>query len=615
MVYDKQSPQGAGKVNKKWRKILSGGAAALLVTVLVMISVSANKMERGGFDITDDPGKWFTNNDGPVGGSFGLDVVSPPYEIDFSHMSKTVHTVTSLIWVTGAANMPFDTGPMKGSDKVVVTTPGLYVFFCEIHPFMFAGVIVDDPNTEGLDLGETITLANGITVPTNSNLALRLLRTFFIATNPDNWQDYRQTTWHVTYPDVDVRITGGAVVNLKDTLEAVFGQDTPLGPVVNPANPGVGEVWVDTQFELTAGKEKPGTATQVDAVTWEVTRKVALPEINMNNPHNMWTDRDQELIFQTEWFDHRLTVFDRETGALVRNISVDEAPPHVITRPDTDQVFVGAGGADRNESVMRFNPRADGGKQRINVGAPFPHGFWITSDGSRLITPHNLDNVASVTNLNTGEVRIVETGHHPIAIGVTPDSAKFYAADFLDSTLTVVDLNTFTVNKVNLLADYDPITGAITGLAVGGLPIQTPVSPDGKLVVTANTLTATITIVDTATDTVVALLPADPGAHGVNFGAKKGGGYYAYVTNKFSNRMIVVDPDPNGDGIATDAVIAGSVLLVASTGTALDATITGNAGQGGQGVLPIPVVYNGWVQNLPVFWSNQLTVSQRNPLP
>jgi hypothetical protein len=52
---------------------------------------------------------------------------------------------------------------------------------------MFGAVIVDNPATTGLDLGETITLVNGFTVPTSSDLATRLLRTFFIATNPGNW--------------------------------------------------------------------------------------------------------------------------------------------------------------------------------------------------------------------------------------------------------------------------------------------------------------------------------------------------------------------------------------------------------------------------------------------
>jgi hypothetical protein len=45
------------------------------------------------------------------------------------------------------------------------------------------------------------------------------------------------------------------------------------------------------------------------------------------------------------------------------------------------------------------------------------------------------------------------------------------------------------------------------------LPIQTP-SPDGKYVMTANTLTATVTIADTDTDELVASLLCDAGCHG-----------------------------------------------------------------------------------------------------
>jgi hypothetical protein len=69
-----------------------------------------------------------------------------------------------------------------------------------------------------------------------------------------------------------------------------------------------------------------------------VTKKVSLPAINMNNPHNMWTDISQTVIYQTQWFDTKLTVFDRGTGALLQNIKVGQAPAHVMTRVDTDQV-------------------------------------------------------------------------------------------------------------------------------------------------------------------------------------------------------------------------------------------------------------------------------------
>jgi hypothetical protein len=196
-----------------------------------------------------------------------------------------------------------------------------------------------------------------------------------------------------------------------------------------------------------------------------------------------------------------------------------------------------------------------------------------------------------------------------------PDASKYYVANLLDSTITVIDTDSGTVlNTLNLLANYDPISGAVTG-PVGGLPIQTPVSPNGQYMVTANTLTGTILVIDTETDTIAKMLPCDPGCHGAQFGAKKGGGYYAYVSSKFSNRLLIVDPDPNSDGNPADAAIAGSVSLVRTSKTSVDDAIVGNAGMGGQGILPIPVVYNGWVQKLPTTWKSQLTPSQLNPFP
>jgi YVTN family beta-propeller protein len=513
--------------------------------------------------------------------------------------------------------MPFDTEATKGTRDVVLRTPGLYVFVCKIHPYMLGAVIIDDPRTAGLDLGENITLVTGLTVPTSSDLATRLLRTFFIATNPSNWQDFRSTSpWRVTYPNVNVRITGGAVVNLPAVLNARYGNNITLPPLSNPPVPGVGEVWVDTQFELTAGKSKPGTATAVSATTWKPTRKVALPQINMNNPHNMWTDRDQKLIYQTQWFDSRLTVFDRQTGRLIKDISVGEAPAHVMTRVDTDQLHVTVNGDERAESVVELSPKAESVERRVDIGRGNPHAHWMSHDGKTMVTPNAFTADSSIYDFHQDRLEgIVMTGEHPIGTGMMPDASKYYVSNFLSNTITVIDTATGAILRViNLLANYDPISGAISG-PVGGLPIQTPVSPDGKFMVTANTLTSTITITDTTTDTLVKMLPGDAGTHGVQFGAKRGGGYYAYVANKFSNTLTIVDPDPNNDGNAEDAIIAGRILVSATSNTATDDRIVGNIGMGGQGVLAIPVVYNGWVQKLPQFWKDQLTPDQIKPIP
>jgi len=165
---------------------------------------------------------------------------------------------------------------------------------------------------------------------------------------------------------------------------------------------------------------------------------------------------------------------------------------------------------------------------------------------------------------------------------------KAYVANFLGTppdmlaSLSVIDIDAKKkVKDINLAADYDPVSGDHKGEAYGLLPIQTPVSPDGKYVVTANTLSGTITILDTATEKVVTSLPCDPGCHGVNFGLKKGGGYYAYVASKFANDLIVVDMD--------QLDIAGRILVADPT----DAQITGNNGMGGQGVLPLPLAEHG----------------------
>ena len=629
----------------------------------------------------DQPGNWFecVNTGTPTSasglgcvpeaeglgtvGQKSLAVILPGESVGFPSgggRTRTVHTASSLIYPTGAANIPFiipvdfnDPKPIE-EQTVILTTPGLYVITCSIHPYMFGAVIVDDPATPGvlpLDLGDSITIVNGITVPTSSDLATRLLRTFFVATNGINWQNYATGTWTPIYPDVpvytDLKDGGGnpMSLNLASVLRDRYqgGSETvTLAPLSKPATPGVGQVWVNTQFEKVFDKNKPGTATAVNAENWKVERKVALPQINMNNPHNMWTNRDQTLIYQTQWFDNRLAVFDRKTGALLRDLVVGDAPAHVMTRATAsdpsraDELHVTLNGNSNSASVRVVTPLglAAAGHIDIGTGEGNPHAHWMSPDGVKMVTPNvmtgrtsQVDFVSGVDHvldiLKPGDVDTAPHSSltHPLATGMMPDASKYYVANLLDSTMSVVDMNSHKVVKtINLIANYNPVTGDISG-PVGALPIQTPVSPNGTNMVTANTLTGTITIIDTATDEVVAMLPCDPGCHGVQYGAKSGGGYYAYVSSKFSNRLIVVDPDPDGNGDLSDAMVAGTILLTATNKTAIDGTISEYAGMGGQGVMPIPNVYKGWVEewvnnctsNDCKTWKRKLTSEQKNP--
>ena len=578
------------------------------------------------FELTDQPAKWFTNLAGDITntGTESLAVINKTGSVNFMMSDVSgVHTVTSFVYPKGAMNMPFDEiTAYAGGGIVKLDHPGLYVFGCKLHPFMLGAVIADDPSTEGLDLGDEITLLNGITVPTSSDLATRLLKAFFTFTATNNWQDYTSSSssppnpWHVSYPDVDVRITNGTVVNLKDTLESRYGQNITLDKLKNPDIPGVGEVWIDTQFEKTASKTKPGTASAVNATTWEVTKKVALPEINMNNAHNMWSDKDQNLIYATQWFDNKTSIFDRNTGKLVNNIEVGHDPSHVMTSTKTDELMVALHG---EQGVALLAPKGESIKKVIPMQFPgqdpsHPHGHWMSADDRYMVTPDEFTGTATIYDMMKDKIAgKVKTGHSPIAVGMTPDGSKSYVADFFDSTISVVGTaNATLIKKISLLENYDPISGNISG-PIGFLPIQTPVSPDGQYLVTANTGSGTITIIDTETDELVKDLPCSAGCHGVNFGAKKDGGYYAYVSSSFSNDLVIVDGDPNNDGNPSDAKVAGRISLIGSPETQVDDKVTALHGTGGMGVLPIPIVYNGWVQNLPEEWKSLLTQQQQNP--
>jgi len=573
-----------------------------------------------------DAQKWATND------------ISLPVTVNFNiaaPQAASAHTVTSLIWPEGAKGFPQDQpGAFVGQVSEQLTEPGLYAWACKIHPYMLGAVVVDDPLTPGLDFGKKLHVnSRALNVPSNADIIAQLVDKFFTITVPTNWQkfsDTQDTTWDPSFPPAPILTYNSdgnpeLIPNLDQFFKAKFGTPKTLPATkTRPATPGVGEVWIDTEMENYAHKTKPGAVTKINTQNWDVERKVALPQVNMNNPHNNWTDKDEKVIYVNEWFNNKTDVFDRATGAFIRQIEVGPDPSHVMTRTDTDQLHVAINGGS---AVMELAPGATKIDRRLPVQGPgekiaHPHAHWMTGDGKTMITPNVNTYDATVVDIPSGNIRKEQTSELPIASGITPDGSKAYEADFLGMAVSCISLKADACvdgsskthhKEIDLWKNYDPVKGASGPF--GGLDIQIPVAPDNSAVLVANTLTGNLTVIDPKTDEIVKWLPCDAGCHGVNFGAKKGGGYYAYVTSKFSNAMEIIDTDPNGDGDPSDATMVGKMTVDGGPNTKADDQLTNYAGYGGMGVLPIPLAYEGWVQRVPSNPINdQLTCRQRNPV-
>ncbi len=649
---------------------------------IMLFSASGQAVAHDAADtmfLSDEPGNWFRSEE------FGipLSVVKVGDEVKFrvdEDETDTIHTATLLLAPPGSTASLDQEEPFDGKESITFDVAGVYLFICKVHPYMAGAVAVleefgPDPLAEALALPVPVAELPFLQHIGAASLPLSAIATVLTVIAP-----------------ADDLIVGGTQLGKLQKWD-IFSSDDDF----RPAFPGVGEVWVDSQFERVNEQRKPGTITVInvgdtDGAPFTIEREVDGQGVfEWNNPHNMWANFEFDVIYNSNWFGKWINKIDRATGTILDSVEVGFSPTHIITdpNPDSDEFGFLHIPISAENDIVRVEDQGD----RLHVedsnpsgeGRNHPHGHWLQcGTGARTVMPNVFKGVGfagsiSVIDSASGDVvkEFLFDPNNPLQSALLMPLAagechvdgisKAYVGNVVTGTVTVIDLGdaqapaedpTITKNIcITLLpgTSQAQIDGLISGSGEGNgcdvagfagpavplfhtlqLPIQTPVSPDGKWVATAvfslvnldGTLGLErsaigtddhVAIIDTSTDRVVAFLPSPAGTHGINWGAKKGGGYYAYVAAQHANVLTVIDPDPDDDVTTNDAAVVGQIAL--ANGTAGAAT----DGTGGQGVKPLPMVHDGWIQPAVALvgtgqlsaevegWIGVLTDDQKNP--
>ena len=264
----------------------------------------------------------------------------------------------------------------------------------------------------------------------------------------------------------------------------------------------------------------------------------------------------------------------------------------------------------QSHSLSVINVPADKTVASIEIGnssfnssttASYPSGVAVTPDGSRTYVT---DAVTSVWVVDTGSNSVIAkivAGSGPEAIDITPDGKSAYVTSITCGAPSCPD-NPPPLASVEVIdTSSNSLTATIT---IGTLPtVQTPgvllsgiaISPDGTRVYVSNVEGNQIWVIDTASNQVVATIPAAVlGFVGMSISPDGGRLYAASV----GNPSVVDVIDTKTDTVATSIALPGSDVptRIAVTPDGTHAYVTGETGH----VWVIDTATNATVTTIPI---------------
>jgi YVTN family beta-propeller protein len=237
------------------------------------------------------------------------------------------------------------------------------------------------------------------------------------------------------------------------------------------------------------------------------------------------------FAYVTNEGSNSVSVIDTATNTVVATVpAVGSRPRDIAITPDGSQAYVANLSNPGTVSIINTTTNS--------VVATISTGIGIEPTGVAIANPTGA--FAYVTNFRSNTVSVIDTatrtvvasigvGTEPTGIAVTPDGAFTYVT------------NISTSSSVGSVSVIDNVTRSVTtSVTVGMWPRDLAISPNGVFVYIANEKGNTVSVIATASNTVIATVPLSPEIQPISV-AFTPDGAFAYVTNRTSGRISIID--------------------------------------------------------------------------